>query len=190
MGYRGVPGLTLRHQRLKLTWLMAIPFLVFARPLQDLLLLGGGLAVVGLLLRGWAAGTIHKDQSLATSGPYALLRHPLYVGSLLVGAGLAVAGGRWFFLPLFLALFALVYGRTIRWEEGEMDERFGAAHEEYRRTVPRFVPRIRPYAPASGPPPQPPGFRFARFQQNKEWQAGLGVAVGFGLLCLKAGIFG
>jgi len=170
-------GLSLRTQRLKLTWLLAPPFLWLARPSPGLLLAGLLLILTGLLLRALAAGHIDKDRSLATAGPYGYVRHPLYVGSLLVGGGLVVAGGRWVLLPLFLALFLLIYGRSVRAEEEELAARFGPEYDSYRAGVSAFLPRIH----GSGRW----DFRFPLFMQNKEWEAELGALAGMGMLWVK-----
>ncbi|HZD05008.1 MAG TPA: methyltransferase, partial [Longimicrobiales bacterium] len=104
----------MRWLRLRAVWLLVIPFLWLARPTPALLATGAGLAAVGLAVRAWAAGFIHKERELTTAGPYAYTRNPLYLGSFLVGIGVTVAGGRWLFVVFFLVFFVLVYGRTIR----------------------------------------------------------------------------
>lgn len=168
---------SLRTQRLRLTWLLALPFLYFARPSSTSLIGGILLALPGVTVRVIASGHIDKDRELATAGPYGYLRHPLYVGSFLVGTGLAVAGGRWLFLPVFLGVFAWVYGRTVRAEGVELGRRFGASYEEYRTRVPAFLPRFRRGGRW--------GFHPRLFRQNKEWEAVAGIAAAFGLLWLK-----
>jgi protein-S-isoprenylcysteine O-methyltransferase Ste14 len=169
--------LSLRTQRLKLAWLVAVPFLWLSRPSPPLLLAGLILAIPGLILRGLASGHIEKDQVLAVDGPYACIRHPLYVGSFLVGLGLATAGGRWIFIPFFLGLFSWLYMRAIRAEERELARRFGAEYRGYRSRVPAFLPRAVPVREWD--------FQLRRFQKNREWEASVGVAGGLGLLWLK-----
>ncbi len=199
---------TLRTQRLRLAWLLAIPFLLLARPTPVLLVTGFLLSVPGLLLRALAAGHIDKDRCLAVTGPFARLRHPLYVGSFILGLGLVVGGGRWFLLPLFIGLFLWLYSRTIREEEEELIARFGRAFVEYRSTVPALVPKVRPGTPHHWPAftgsdmslggqgqnrpgvsmvgaSAEGGFQLRRFLQNREWEASLGMSVGFGLLAAK-----
>lgn len=173
---------TLRRERLKWAWLLALPFLYFAVPSPPLLLTGALLSLLGLLLRASAAGSIHKDRELATGGPYHRLRHPLYVGSFFVGFGLALAGGRWWFLPLFFVLFLWLYSRTIRAEEERLTRHFGEAYEIYRRRVPAFLPRLR----ASPPAHSSPGFRWELYARNREWQAALGTAAAYGLLWIRS----
>jgi protein-S-isoprenylcysteine O-methyltransferase Ste14 len=184
LGSAGWP--TLRTQRLKLVWLLAIPFLLLSTPSALTLLVGAVVSFPGLLLRGLAAGSIHKDQELATGGPYRHLRHPLYLGSFLLGLGLALAGGRWWFPFLFSCLYFFLYRRTIRAEEVGLESLFGEEYVAYRESVPAFVPRPRGH----DPPTSSPGFRHRLYRRNKEWQAAAGAAVGFGLLWVRMHILG
>jgi len=163
--------------RLKLTWVLAIPYLWLARPTPGLLVLGVSIAVPGLILRALAAGHIEKDRTLATTGPYAALRHPLYLGSLFVGVGLVVAGGRWVLLSLLLSILALVYATTIAAEEEELARLFGDEYRAYKARVSALVPRVRPGGMG--------GFSLRLFLKNREWEAPLGVLGGFVLLWLK-----
>src|SRR5690606_11506294 len=106
--------LTTRRIRLRLAWLAATVFLLLATPTPATLLAGAALAAAGIALRAWAAGTIVKNAVLTTTGPYAHTRNPLYVGSFLLGLGLALAGARPSVLVAFLVAYALVYGRAMR----------------------------------------------------------------------------
>ena len=80
-----------RRIRVPLGFAFAILYFWLARPAWRSLALGSVLIVLGLLLRAWASGNVRKDEALATSGPYAYTRNPLYLGSLLIGIGFAVA---------------------------------------------------------------------------------------------------
>lgn len=164
--------------RTKSAWIIAVPFFLLASPSRVSLALGAGIAMVGLALRGWSAGTIHKDEVLTTSGPYAYVRNPLYVGSFLIGAGLAVAGGSWLWLVLFLGFFAAIYGPTVSAEAARLTERFGHRYVEYASKVPAFLPRFAPYPGGDGSA----GFGWAQYQRNREWEALLGAAAAFVLL--------
>lgn len=182
-----------RRVRLRAVWLLVVPFLVLARPRPHLLAIGGALALAGIGLRAWAAGCIRKDDELATGGPYAFTRNPLYLGSLLIGSGAAVAGGRPIFVVLFLGFFALVYHRTMHREERLLEERFGDRYRRYRERVPRLVPRLTPYRPddAGGAESARPGpFSPSRYLGNREWEAALGTAAGFGFLVVKMLLYG
>ena len=174
----------MRWLRLRAVWLLVIPFLWLARPTPGLLLLGGGLALAGLALRGWAAGVIRKERELTVHGPYAHTRNPLYLGSLLLGMGVVAAGGRWLFLPIFLGFFVLVYGRTIRGEEALLERQFGEPYRDYVRNVPLLLPRLTPYRPVDRDSALP-RFSLARYRKNREWEAALGVVAGFGFLAAK-----
>ena len=99
----------------------------------------------GVIVRGWSAGTIRKGEMLTTSGPYAFMRNPLYAGSFLIGAGLAVAGGSWLWLVLFLGFFVVVYRPTISAEAERLTEQFGQGYVDYAAEVPDFIPRLTPY---------------------------------------------
>lgn len=123
---------------------------------------------------------------MAVGGPYSLVRHPLYVGSFLVGTGLAWASGQWWLLLLFFVFFAWLYGTTISREEAKLEGLFGDEYLDYRRRVPPLLPRIsgRP----TGPDPEGTGvegFRPWLYWRNKEWQAAAGTLAGYGLLLAR-----
>jgi len=80
-----------KRLRLPLGFVLGIAYLIFARPTALTLAVGGAIAFVGVLTRGWASGHISKNERLATTGPYAHTRNPLYFGSFLIAAGFAIA---------------------------------------------------------------------------------------------------
>ncbi|MEZ4425108.1 MAG: isoprenylcysteine carboxylmethyltransferase family protein [Gemmatimonadota bacterium] len=175
--------LSLRKIRLRLVWLLILPFLWFAAPTPALLATGAAVALVGLAIRAWAAGYIHKEMELATDGPYAHVRNPLYVGSLLVGLGVTVAGGQWVFVVAFLLFYVTVYGRTARGEAELLSAKFGEHYRAYAARVPLFWPRL---TPAAVPGPQPrPRFTVRRYWKNREYEAALGLLAGFLFLAAK-----
>src|SRR6267142_808168 len=100
--------------RVPLSFVCAALFLVFARPRPVTLLAGVTVSVLGLLLRAWAAGHIRKNSELATSGPYAHTRNPLYLGNFLLGLGFTIGSGRWVLALLFAALFLGSYFPVMR----------------------------------------------------------------------------
>ena len=105
------------------------------------------IAVLGEMIRIWASGFIEKKGKLfASSGPYAYVRNPLYVGNFLLGLGVAVVMGRIWILAAYVVGFIVLYSGTIREEEKELRERFGAPYAKYLKEVPRFIPRITPYS--------------------------------------------
>lgn len=186
-----------RPVRLKAIWLLLVPFFFLARPHPHLLVVGGAAAALGAGLRAWSAGCIRKDTELATGGPYAHTRNPLYLGSFLIGVGVTVAGGRPLFLALFLLFFFFVYRRTMRAEEESLEEEFGEAFRRYRDHVPLFLPRLTPYRAPAGVPAGggagsgsgerwgPRDFSPSRYVRNREWEAALGLLAGFAYLVAK-----
>lgn len=174
--------MNLRRLRLRAVWLLVLPFLWLARPTPLLLAVGAPLALAGLGLRAWAAGSIEKERELATGGPYAHTRNPLYLGTFLLGLGVSAAGGHWAWPALFLGFFWVAYGRTMASEGRLLEERFGERYRSYAGAVPALIPRVSPW--------REPGwgggsFTWARYVRNREWEAGLGTLAGFALLALK-----
>lgn len=159
-------------------FLVAAAFAWLAAPSAWSLAAGLPISVLGMLLRGWAAGHLAKNQRLATSGPYAHTRNPLYAGTLLVAAGLAAASRRWLLGLLFAAVFALVYLPVIEQEEQHLRKLF-PAYREYAERVPLLWPRMR--AERAGE-----GFRWRLYLRNQEYQALLGFLAGVLLLLWKA----
>ena len=156
--------------RLPLGFLLGILYLIFARPTPLGWAAGGAIALVGVLIRAWASGHIVKNEKLATSGPYAHTRNPLYFGSFLIGAGFAVAA-HWSLLLLVIGFWILVYAPTMERERANIRERFPDAYDEYSKNVPAFVPRPIPWrAPDSG---KGGGFSGSLYMKHGEWKAGL-----------------
>jgi protein-S-isoprenylcysteine O-methyltransferase Ste14 len=172
----------MRRLRLRAVWLLVVPFLWFARPTATLLGVGAVLGLLGLIVRGWAAGTIHKEKELTTTGPYAFTRNPLYVGSFFLGLGITIAGGQWIWSLLFLVFYVGVYGRTMSGEATLLGELFGDRFHHYAANVPAFAPRLTPYR---APGQEGGGFTLARYTRNREWEAALGALAGFGFLTAK-----
>jgi protein-S-isoprenylcysteine O-methyltransferase Ste14 len=137
------------------------------------LAVGAGIALVGVLIRAWASGHIVKNDRLATTGPYAHTRNPLYFGSFLIGAGFAIAA-HWSLLLLVVAFWALIYAPTMERERTNIRNRFPDAYAEYERNVPAFVPRPRPWQPSGGSQRAP--FSLSLYMKHGEWKAALGYA--------------
>jgi protein-S-isoprenylcysteine O-methyltransferase Ste14 len=159
-------------------FLLVVAFAWLARPTVDSLLIGVPVSLLGLLLRGWAAGHLAKNETLAMSGPYAYVRNPLYIGTLLVAAGLVIAARRWELALLFAAVFTLVYLPVIELEEQHLRKLF----PEYAR----YADRVRMLFPGARQPGQMAGFRWALYRRNEEYQALLGFLAGLAFLVWKA----
>ena len=177
------PGVA-RRLRLPLGFLFAAFYLYFARPTPLTFGVGVAVAFVGLLIRAWASGHIVKNDRLATTGPYAHTRNPLYFGSFLIAAGFAIAGHLGLLL-LVLAFFVAVYWPTMERERAEIRGRFPDAYAEYERNVPAFVPRPVPWRAAAAPPAEP--FSFALYLRHKEWRAALGFVAAVAWLLIRMG---
>lgn len=144
----------LKNLRLRFLPLYAVGTLLlfFVRP--GWLEYGLGLAAVvaGGALRSWGAGHLVKTTQLTITGPYARLRHPLYLGTLLVASGIAVMVGGWaaiVVLLLFLPWFFLSYfPRKEQVESARLEARYGDAFARYRAEVPALLPRLTPWEPA------------------------------------------
>jgi protein-S-isoprenylcysteine O-methyltransferase Ste14 len=175
----------MRELRLRAVWLIVIPFLWFSSPSFGVLATGALVVALGLGMRAWAAGTIRKDEALTTTGPYAFTRNPLYLGSLFIGVGVAVAGGHWVWPAVFLIFYTVVYSRTIASEGRRLGKRFPDLYATYSSEVPSFLPRVTPYR-ASGVASDPSsGFRWSQYRRNREWEASLGALATFGFLAAK-----
>lgn len=169
--------------RVPLGFAWGAAYLVFSQPTVELMAIGGGLALAGIVVRGWSAGYLEKDRRLATDGPYRYTRNPLYLGSFLIGAGFALAGNSWALALSFLVLFLLIYATVMRREAHFLRQQFREGYDRYARSVPLFIPTFatRPDLPPSGEK-----FRWARYRRNHEFEAALGYAAGMVFLALKA----
>ena len=159
-----------KRLRLPLGFILGISYLIFARPTPLTLAVGGTIAFIGVLVRGWASGHISKNERLATSGPYAHTRNPLYFGSFLIAAGFAVAA-HWALLLLVLAFFVLIYAPTMQRERANIAGRFPDAYEAYAANVPAFVPRPTPWKATH--PEDENAFSLELYMKHGEWKAGL-----------------
>lgn len=130
-----------RRIRVPLGFIFAGVFLWLAQPTWKTMLLSLLLVVPGVWLRAYAAGYVRKNAELTRTGPYAYTRNPLYLGSMMIAFGFAVAAGSWILLVALAVLFAAIYFPTIQGEEGYLREHF-AGFDEYAAKVPRLLPRL------------------------------------------------
>jgi protein-S-isoprenylcysteine O-methyltransferase Ste14 len=158
---------------------LGIAYLVFAQPTMPLLIGGSLVALMGLGIRAYAAGHLEKDQSLATGGPYGYTRNPLYLGSLLIGIGLVLAGAQWALGVVFVVFFLVVYGPVMRREERNLRQRFGNEFDHYAAAVPLFFPFGKPLKPSRTK------FEWKRYRRNREYEAAVGYLAGVIFLIVK-----
>lgn len=159
--------------------LASVTLVAVARPTLAGYLVGLALVVAGQAVRFWASGYIAKSESLATSGPYSVVRNPLYVGSLLIACGYCAMAGGWIVWVVVIPLYFAIHGSAVMWEERYLRSKFGEPFVEYCRRVPRWFPM----APAKG---TYGGGRvsWAQVKHNREHKRFLGTAavvIAFGL---------
>lgn len=169
--------------RVPLHFLMAAVVLVFARPTPRLLLTGAVLIALGVVVRGWAAGHLRRDAPLTVSGPYAHVRHPLYLGTAITLSGFGLAGGRMVLALLLAAYFVLLFVPTIRHEQRERRAGATELYQRYEAQVPTFWPRLRPARIEGGD--SAARFHWPQYLHNQEWRGALGCALALAFLWLK-----
>jgi protein-S-isoprenylcysteine O-methyltransferase Ste14 len=123
----------LARWRVTLGFVCGAVVLFLARPSRVSLLAGAPIALAGEALRIWAAGHLEKSREVTASGPYRWTRHPLYVGSTLLGVGLAVASNQIAAVAIVVGYMALTLTAAARSEERHLESKFGPAYERYRR---------------------------------------------------------
>lgn len=133
----------LQRIRVPLGFGFALVFLIFARPTFFSIAVGSTVALIGIAIRAWSSGYIRKNQELATSGPYAYSRNPLYVGSFVLGIGLGISSCQWWLVVLFSLLFLGIYLPVMNVESEELIEIFGDEYRKYAAEVPIFFPWFR-----------------------------------------------
>lgn len=156
-----------RRIRVPTGFVMAGVFLILAQPNWNTLALGSAFVIAGLFIRGFASGHLQKNEQLATSGPYAYTRNPLYLGSLVMAVGFAVAAKSIWIALLLGTIFVCIYLPVIRAEESHLAQRF-PEFADYARQVPRLIPRARATQDYSG------SFSWALYSKHREYNALLG----------------
>lgn len=166
-------------QRLRVAsgFLLLIAFAWFSNPTWSSMLRGLPIALAGLAIRAWAAGHLVKNEQLATTGPYAYMRNPLYAGTLLTAAGIVIACRSLLLAVVFAAAFLLVYLPVIELEEQHLRKLF-SSYGEYASQVNRFLP-FRKWEGGEG------RFSGAVYLRNEEYKAALGFAIAVAWMIFK-----
>ena len=171
-------GLVARRIRVPLGFLFAVFYLWRARPDWLSFVSGGAVVALGIFLRAMASGHVKKNEYLAVTGPYAYCRNPLYLGSIILGIGFAIASRDLWVAVGIVVLFTFIYVPVIHSEEAFLRERF-TGYDDYARRVPRLLPRTLWL----------PGLRseFSRklYQQHREYNACIGAAAMLAALVVK-----
>ncbi len=157
---------------------LAALFALLSDPVPPTLVLGLPFCLLGLAIRAWAAGHLRKDESLTVSGPYAFVRNPLYIGSLLAALGCVIAAAKAELALLAGAYFLLVYLPVVELEEQHLAELF-SEFGEYARRVRAFLPTLPDHIP-------PERFSFALYRRNREQRALYGLAAVYAFLIFKS----
>jgi protein-S-isoprenylcysteine O-methyltransferase Ste14 len=160
----------LARWRVPLGFLFGIAVLVLATPRDTPLVVGGAVAVVGEALRVWAAGHLEKSREVTKSGPYRFTRHPLYLGSAVMGIGLAIAANSIAVAAIVAVYLTATLTAAIRSEEAFLRGRFGREYDAYAAGAACDVERR---------------FSVERALRNREYRAVVGLAVAFLVLVLK-----
>jgi protein-S-isoprenylcysteine O-methyltransferase Ste14 len=171
--------------RVRFGYPVAVIYWLVATPSPRWILMGGIIAVFGLLVRTTAAGYLRKSKELAISGPYARTRNPLYFGSALIAAGFAIAGHSWWAGALVAIYFGAFYYPVMRNEEEELRELYGAAFEEYAARVALFFPGFVEPSVESQSPASMKEFSWAQYRRNREYQALIGTIAALGAVWLR-----
>jgi len=135
-------GRIAKRIRVPLGFLFAAFFLWRAEPEWWSLGIGSAVALAGVWIRAISSGHVKKNEELATTGPYAYTRNPLYFGSIVIGIGFALAALRWEIAAALVIMFAAIYVPVIRGEEKFLSEHF-ANYSDYCARVPRLLPRLQ-----------------------------------------------
>jgi protein-S-isoprenylcysteine O-methyltransferase Ste14 len=167
----GFASSRLARLRVPLGFALAVVVFVFARPTWRSIAFGTVVALAGEALRLWAAGHLEKSREVTRSGPYRFMRHPLYVGSSVMAAGLAVAVASWTIAALIALHMIVTIAAAIRTEEAFLRQRFGDEYDAYA---------------AARAPAMNRRFSAARAWRNREYRAVAGLAGAVALLALEA----
>jgi protein-S-isoprenylcysteine O-methyltransferase Ste14 len=172
-----------RRARVPLGFVIAAIFLIFATPTVHSLLWGLILLLPGLWLRAYAAGYVKKNAELTRTGPYAYTRNPLYLGSMGIAFGIALAAWNPYLGALLVVMFLIIYLPTIRSEEAYLRGVF-PAFDEYATRVPRLLPR---FTAAKFPNENAGSAKFSakQYKHHREYNALIGAVAIYAALIVR-----
>jgi protein-S-isoprenylcysteine O-methyltransferase Ste14 len=167
-----------RRIRVPLGFAFAIFYVWAARPTWLSIAIGLLITIPGIALRALASGHVKKNEELTTTGPYAYVRNPLYLGSLIMAIGFAIAAQSVWVLLIIAIMFFAIYLPVIRGEESYLRTAF-PSFEAYSQNVARLWPRVRPYGDGAA------GFSSALYWRHREYNAVLGTGAILAALVVK-----
>jgi len=135
------------HRRDRYRQFIGISFLLLVsavgEPKTVLFWIGACFVLLGSAIRLWASGHIKKNKSLATDGPYTYVRHPLYVGNILLGIGFSLASGLWWSAPLFIGILVVFYPHAIKHEDEKLHRLFQEDWVKWQKHTRALIPRFK-----------------------------------------------
>ncbi|MGH9510529.1 MAG: methyltransferase family protein [Terriglobales bacterium] len=158
-----------RRIRVPVGFIFTALYLWLARPTWESIISGSLFVILGLAIRISASGHLRKNEELATGGPYAYTRNPLYLASLILALGFAIASRSWWVAALLVLIFAAIYMPVIQAEEVFLRTRF-PGFADYAAAVPRILPKLTQYQHASG------SFSWDLYFKHREYNSALGSA--------------
>jgi len=161
----------LARWRVSLGFVFAAIVLWLATPSPRSLMIGAAIAIAGEVIRLWAAGHLEKSKEVTQSGPYRYTRHPLYLGSSLIGIGMAVVANNLIVAAIVIAYLVLTLTAAMRSEEAHLREKFGDAYDAYAE---KRAPKVER------------SFSWQRAIYNREHHTIAGLLAGLLLLAAKA----
>jgi len=161
----------LLRARIPASILMGLAIIVFAQPTLSSWLIGLTVIVIGESLRIWASGHIHKSAQVTCTGPYAMVRHPLYLGHFLIAAGFCITGDSFIAFIIVSISFFIIYVPTWKNEERNLTELFGSTYSDFMANTPALLPRWN-RGVFSG------SFSWELVSQHREWKHAAGLTAG------------
>ncbi len=171
-------GRVARRIRVPLGFLFAAFYIWRARPSWASVAAGTAFAVFGILIRALASGQVQKDRVLTRTGPYAYVRNPLYLGSVVIGVGFAIAARDLWIAAVLVVFFITVYVPVIRGEENFLRTKF-PEYSDYTNKVPSLLPRSVWFRGVSE------GFSRELYFRHREYNSLLGAAAMLAVLIAK-----
>lgn len=141
----------------------ALLLVIFAKPHFSGIVIGLALIGIGEFIRTWAAGHLRKNEILTVTGPYAYVKNPLYIGTILITTGFCILADNIYLLAASTFMFCFHYIPYKKKVEGDrLKKIFGSRFEDYDQKIPEYIPRRTPYSNEKA------SWRFRYFIENSE----------------------